>query len=1186
MAEAPNELLDSHLDFLLRDLNESNNSSNVHCSQSNTQKDDEDETSIILCSQEDKVLSLTQSKFVPNLPIEENIDASTPSAYSCTLSNHDKGLASPASLEELTMMDNLDLALSDPSTATKNIKCRAKHSIENDITDYFNVKKKKMLSQPLMYTFSVEDKDDLCLNSSWPGNRKLNVVNDSRKMSIFKRDKLEFKEKSQCPNEGDLVRARTTHHSTHSSSNHIMPDQHEVQDMIVPLETTEKFNNKHLMRPTEIQISRSEDMQVKISPETESCELDSSLIITPETEHCSNVISLNANVVTKTSFLLSDAEKETVKSSESHTKTKADGVKSIPEIKDVIFCAHEELCKMHDSTNAENKLHSFHVNEGILQSKHNENPSWVQMQPKLLKLELSTFCEKAKIFEISETTKNSSHLKEPKVSNSEKVIESLGLLEVEPSKSYNKKLPRSPKGDGLFRYACDDNRDISKTHQVFPISLEVSQLSKTEEHVSITEINKQLKHGVKEQKSQMQPEYPNDQEDIKFSGKHSQKKFECFDTKQPILKTQTNTPKCEEPSDTQMPNNSLILSVREDTKSQNAQKKRDLQVTQKLFGPTISQHQSQSCENHIPDVPEVSETITNMHKGLQPHLCQKTSKPLNGEQETFRNGKVSIERGEELSVNDEEAKLEDKRIEESTTMIKKVLHSGSDQTNKEMVFDTTTGLKVEANELSCQKLCVPTHETLEQEINPHYRDCTESLTSSFLKNKITDERFQHVCLQENSLKDQGASSNFTFIQVHCGVDLENDTCRVQEVPSHYTQNTKQIISDEFEKNETVGNGQDALSLIDHQSSDSSHDRCKGLKSDHLLVESLSLSVPLVVKDNYTPIQSVQEVPKSSTNKDLHTHKKNSQQSVLRSSLEKSSCVVDVEVYVHGRETCIPSLMHESPSESISVNAAHILPPAALKNCEIDQKMDAKISPQHPNVIQLESENLYKSMCEKHDNNFAPNHVLPQMQIVKNSTVIKNLSTECQIQYSLHGVNNVSVASVEDFSNEETVCNENMLHVKNDNYDYQMPVNSSEDSYKMFRIEGKEAQYRTVPSVTETIETAENNTVFNSKKQIVQELEEHMVPKNHISTDDEWKEVSLYGEAPKEKQIHPVTEKRKVFHWSDVYEATFLKSSTGENMENQSSSKPELGHLQPLRQTQRPLRVGLSRKQKVKSLHEK
>lgn len=118
---------------------------------------------------------------------------------------------------------------------------------------------------------------------------------------------------------------------------------------------------------------------------------------------------------------------------------------------------------------------------------------------------------------------------------------------------------------------------------------------------------------------------------------------------------------------------------------------------------------------------------------------------------------------------------------------------------------------------------------------------------------------------------------------------------------------------------------------------------------------------------------------------------------------------------------------------------------------------------------------------------------------------------------------------------------------------------------------------------DSVDKMTQNDANHKNQQTVIEPEDHTVPENSISTNTELRDTSFYDDVHKARHALETTRKR-AFQWTDVYEATLLQSLSPADSENLSLS--QLGPLHPQRQTQRPLRVGLSKKQKVKSLHDR
>ena len=1125
MAEAANEVLDSHLDFLLRELNgEDSSDDGVPCSQISTCTNNDDEASMVLCSQQNKNYPLTQSKFFNNLSNQENKNGFTPLSSSCSSCSHEEKSANSTYLEDLPVSDVLDSALCNPTMACNNTGDLIQHSVENDSDKHLSFKRKKTetCSQPVLCSSTAEDKDDFCMISSWPGRRKLHNLNEDRKNSNCVRTGVVLKENRQCSNVSNMVLAKTQQKIT-----------------LFPVDIKEdhdKCNTLPSLHNLERQVDRSENEEAKSCAESKSYEFDLSSM-SKGTEHYSHltVVEEKSSAATPSPH---DAEEEIDTNNESHIKNQADELKLMSEAGANIFDTPEELFKMKKTYNSPYKLQNFHNKQKIFPLEL--ELIGVQGQPELLNcqahLELPTICERAKLLTSSEITEIQNQLETPKVLNFQKEKKLFNLhektntsTEIEPTQSNYQKLLKSPVLEEQLELASVDSSKISKTHEGSSITLQVSKPQKTEKDLTLLEINMQQKYDVEPPTSQMQPDYPSDQEYLEL-----EEKSEGLNTEQPTLKAHFNSSKGQELSDKQVQEKSFSLNV------QNVEKQEDLQVTQKLPEPTFSEHQPQflSFEDHIEpiNVPKELETTSNKKQNVQLQFCQWQFKPLNNlnEQETVRN---DLDRGVEVSIKDEQTNpiTVDEQMKEFNSKKGNFFHDGLDQSNIKTVMETMTVPKVEANTMRSQNCNISINEAKEQEMPQNYQNYKELSTSNIPKNKMAEEGCQHVIVLQNPQETaQKAVSNITFrktsSEVHGTLGSENKCekfSNLQEVPfdfSYETNEAKLILSDQFAEVAMIENVQDAQFSRenDYQPVQFNHDQCKDIIPDNLPV---SISAPLLLKNNFTSKpdeHAFQEVPISSGIRDKQTDREESQQSQYSCMQSKKSlqelCSVDVEIYVHSRETCFTSLMHQSQIKNIAEKTMHNLPSPALKYSSTDQKIDANNSLNCPNIKQLQ--NLMKRghfdqhAIETQDKNFIPNHLLSQIQIVKNSPNISLSRKKCQNQDNLK-TEEESFTSFENDPNYKTVCNQNMLPVKNDDPNYKIVYNenmlSVKNEIQVFGIEGKGATNSTISPLNKTIEKDEGTTLFNNGKQTIQGLD-HIVPEKHLYADDEWKEVSLYGDA--------------------------------------------------------------------------
>ncbi|GFN83063.1 hypothetical protein PoB_000956900 [Plakobranchus ocellatus] len=300
---------------------------------------------------------------------------------------------------------------------------------------------------------------------------------------------------------------------------------------------------------------------------------------------------------------------------------------------------------------------------------------------------------------------------------------------------------------------------------------------------------------------------------------------------------------------------------------------------------------------------------------------------------------------------------------------------------------------------------------------------------------------------------------------------------------------------------------------------------------HVLHNSQSCATLDDQKHIHVNFAEIQEAPKSGPISMVHSLQTSDLPSLI--SMQK--------IGLERKETC--QVLHaldattESRSQNFTVNAPHVLQEVCSgKNLKCEQIVKNEQCQVHPHIDMQKQplgEKLWGTdvevfVCSKESfkclsTNTSPKNILKSLPLAK-AIDVKSIAPHCENVHESY-----------------------------------IPINHSKPEAE------KCPHYRMV------------SPTFCQEK--ISDLDDHTVPGSCISQYHEWRETSLYGEMPQEKQVELKDKDKKAFQWSSIHEATHIKVTDNQPTQN-------LAHMQPFCQSQRPLRVGLSRKQRVRPLHDK
>ena len=183
MAETANDLLDSHLDFLLRDFNENDNSDAIPCSQSTSDKHNEDEAPVIPCSQKSNVVSispLTQSHCgMSDVPDHDE-------------KKHLEGLPK----DDMSSADLYDIIHKNPAEGLT----KRQIDIDSEVPVCLKMRKIECSSQSVIGVLNLKEKDGPSMSCSWPGCIKWRTLTEDSLKSDHPGSSLELEEAMQFSN--------------------------------------------------------------------------------------------------------------------------------------------------------------------------------------------------------------------------------------------------------------------------------------------------------------------------------------------------------------------------------------------------------------------------------------------------------------------------------------------------------------------------------------------------------------------------------------------------------------------------------------------------------------------------------------------------------------------------------------------------------------------------------------------------------------------------------------------------------------------------------------------------------------------------------------------------------------------------------------------------------------------------
>ncbi|GFR94869.1 hypothetical protein ElyMa_000929700 [Elysia marginata] len=1308
MAGDANLSLDSHLDYLLKDLNDDANSGDVaQCLQIGVYQDrtddDHDEGSIILCSQESKEYPLTQSHGVNNLLDQTESNSFNPLTHSSPLSKHEDHSEKATLLEGLFESEILRSDSHVSKMDNKNNETLKKRLIEDGSVECFKFKRKKSksFSQPNILSSDIKD-GEFFFDNSWPGCRKWNsLMSDCPKYSL-----KQFSEVKNGPQFADFPahvtpdQAKSQHPSnrptivTVCDVTEFCINQTDIPaDQISPELTTSNQQSRtlsfHEVRNDSAEIIQVSDAQLQpCKKHFEALDDKNKILDSGISQKCFE----SSKMCNRTQEILQDVQKstdlpKTIKSPQNSPSCQwyLEPDRQIIQKGSSNIVGQEkknslEIAPKQEEQQVLQKLSLPTYSNEQLQAESLQGPDpksprgpetgiSKQYQPRVHQ-DFQDMFESVNIHneqpnsETGEEQKKSQNQQKPAVlsitqprsyqlnypvsqgylETAKSQMENQSLISIEEEQNGLQEIQKQKGSQIAQKMPETTNVIISQESQSFPFQeqkiksheleeTETIKNNKQQSDVPLQNFEKKI-DLIKEQNGESNSSI--DQEYFQSSDICVQERLICLNAggqksfqnpeqsgNLPILKSQLNTPTCQGSSQLSVAQIAVQpLSCDGEQKSaKEVQKQAGLQFTKTIIHPTENNEQFQDLPSQ-----EQIKGLNNIELESRLHKYPHSDVPLQVFEEKF---KGSIDQNVNTSlIYDAERDVESLNIETPLTLASmdrqvKEIHSETEN----LFYDNTSGLVLSKNDMmeevkqspikktclsSNQEQCVPiqTQSRFRQETDP---DINESFAVNTF---VLEETFENGSSVESSLLQKSPQTDNNQLQVQHILDLEDKHKHffgLQKVPnakgSVDTQKSQNVLSDnvaevaiEENKQNTIGLNKTAFQ--DHYDNISvlSPKRCEEMELNN--VHSMLVSTPLLKTGNDEiidiPVSVTQQGPSLKSTESIQKIQELHQSTFNQLTNHiYEPCKVGVEVYVCRKEKRLPLHTQHYQYNDMSVNLTQHSKPSVLENTYTYQANHVK-----DKCAILHGQPLPQMLCtqtkEKFDHHTiepldsddfistSSSHQIAQMGM--NLLAIKTTDNECQNLYDsiAKGKADSFVLSTDNNPVNSFVCNKSILQSEKENLENQAILGvSNVESPNHVCAEIKQVQNFQVTSKGNAIGNVRQNTFSDhGQKEDCQGSKDHVVPEASMSTDMEWKDVSLYGEAQRVKKHHLETERKRAFQWNDVYASTFLQSLNRPTADLENHPVSELGLFQPQRQTQRPLRVGLSKKQRVKSLHDK